>query len=120
MSEADRKSIEEVTFAEEIQSYIVDPATGEKIDCKYKDPTQEEQNKLGDLQEQAENGDEDAAEEFEELVIDELFLSDKITSKSPMALKQAVIAGLFRALGDNTAVQDAQELVSDRLDQGNR
>lgn len=108
----ERTHIDEATLSGEIKTYLVDPGTGNKLTCAFRDPTESERKKLAELQAKAsEDGDEEAAAEFEELIIDDLFQSDKITSDSTMALKQAVIAALFRALGDNDAIKDAKELV---------
>jgi len=95
------RDLREATLSGEIKTYLVDPGTGDKLRCRFNDPTDEQQRRLADLQERAEGGDEEAAEDFEELVIGTLFKSDKITPASPMAQKQAVITALFRALGDN-------------------
>lgn len=113
------KDISDVTLSEKIESYIVDPGTGDKIKCYYQDPTDDQRRKLAEL-EDASDDDQEAAEELEQLVVDELFLSDKVTSDSGLALKQSVIAGLFRALGANDAIEDAQELMADLQEQGNR
>jgi len=112
------KSLADATLSGTVQSYIVDPGSGEKLECEYQDPTDEQRRRLADLEQDAQDGDEDAAKELENLVIDELFLSEKVTSESGLALKQAVIAGLFRGLGKNDAVEDAQELMEDL--QGNQ
>jgi len=108
---SEMKDLRDATLSAEIQTYLVDPGTGDKLRCRFNDPTDEQQRELAELQEKAENGDEAAADEFEQLVIGELFKSDKITPASPMAQKQAVITALFRALGDNDAIQDARELL---------
>jgi len=114
----DRQHIDDVTLSGTVESYIVDPGSGQKLTCEYKDPTDSQLRRLQDLEEKAEE-DEDAANELEELVIDELFLSEKITTESGLAQKQAVIAGLFRGLGANDAVEDAQNLMED-LTEGNQ
>jgi hypothetical protein len=113
------KHIDDVTLSGTVESYIVDPGTGQKIQCEYQDPTDDQRRQLRNLEEKADNGNEDAAKELEELVVDDLFLSDKITTESGLAQKQAVIAGLFRGLGANEAVEDAQELF-EQLNEGNR
>lgn len=118
MSKTDMKSIEDVTLSGEIESYIVDPGTGDKIRCYYQDPTEEQRRRLMELEDKAED-DPEAAQEIEELVIDTLFKSEKVTSNSGLAQKQAVIAGLFRALGQNEAIDDAQELMATLQDEGN-
>jgi len=114
---SDMKSIDDVTLSGKIESYIVDPGTGDKIKCHYQDPTDKQRRRLQELEEA---DDEEAADDLQELVVDELFLSDKITSDSGLAQKQAVIAGLFRALGANDAIDDAQELMADLQEQGNQ
>jgi hypothetical protein len=113
------KDISDVTLSGEIESYIVDPGSGEKLQCRYQDPTDDQRRRLKELEEKADN-DEEAAKELEKMVVDELFLSDKVTTDSGLALKQSVIAGLFRALGANDAVEDAQELMEDLQDKGNQ
>lgn len=111
------KRIEDVTFEEKIEGYIVNPATGNKVACEFSDLTDEERRKVVELEERADEGDEEAAEKLEELVIGEYFHSDKITPDSPLAQKQAVLAGFLRALGaDNAVTQDAREMM-ERLDQ---
>lgn len=115
----DRQHIEDVTLSGTISSYIVDPGTGDEIACEYEDPTEEQRQELVRLEERAEDGDEMAEERLREIVVDDLFKSDKITSDSGLALQQAVIAGLFRGMGANEAVEDAQELFED-LNEGNQ
>jgi len=116
----DMKSIEDATLSAEIQGYIVNPANGERLQCPFKDPTDEERKKLATLEEAVDNGDEAASDELEELIVGEFFLSDKITTDSPLAQKQAVMTGFIRAVGgDNAVTEDARELM-EQIDQGNR
>ena len=114
---SEMKSIDDATLSGKIKTYIVDPGTGEKFRCFYQDPTDEQRRRLQELEEA---DGEEAGDDLQELVVDELFLSDKITSDSGLAQKQAVITGLFRALGANDAIDDAQELMADLQEQGNQ
>lgn len=117
----DMKSIEDATLRAEIEGYIINPANGEQLKCRFKDPTEEELETFVELEEATEDGDEEAAEELEQLLFNEFFLHGTIDQDSPLAQKQAVITGFMRAVGaDNAVTQDAEELMEQLDQQGNR
>lgn len=103
--------------------YVVDPGTGEKMEATFKDIGEEEQQELESLEQKAkENGDEDVMKDLLKKVIND-YNQDEITySDCGAALRQAILIGFMRALGDeNASTSEAEEFFeSVREAQGNR
>ncbi len=107
---SDRQTLSRDVVSEQITSYIIDPDTGQELETKYKDPTDDELAELHELEEAAEDGDVEAGEELEKLVINDFHLNDEFTaSNTGNALKQAIFIGFMRAIGDNESIQEAEE-----------
>jgi len=105
---------------QEVSGIVVDPKSGDEYEATFKDLKDSEREKLAELEEQLNDGDEEAGQELQDKVIGEYLIEPDLDPDDlGLAWKQSVIVGFLRALGDNKAVQSANELF-DTVDQGNR
>lgn len=97
---------------------VTHPESGEKFSVTFKDPTDDELERLQELEEQAEEGDVDADRQFGNVIVNDFLLEpDLEASEIGMAWKQAITVGLLKALGaDNKALQEAEEFFEGRLE----
>jgi len=90
--------------------YVVDPGTGDKMEATFTDIGESEQKELEGLENKAKNGDADAATELNKKVINEYNHDDITYEECGVAMRQAILVGFMRALGDsNQAVDEAEE-----------
>jgi len=97
------------TISGTVDGYVKDPGSGEKLEATFKDIDEATRLELEQLEQQADDGDEEAAEELERKIVDEFCLNDITYADTGVALRQAIFVGFLRALGDNDAVDEAQE-----------
>jgi len=97
------------TISGTVDGYVKDPGSGEKLDATFKDLTEGQQQEFQQLEERADNGDEEAAEELEKKIVNDFCLNNISYADTGVALRQAIFVGFLRALGDNDAVDEAQE-----------
>jgi len=97
------------TISGTVDGYVQDPESGEKLEATFKDIDEGTRMELEELEERADNGDEDAAEDLEKKIVNDFCLNDITYAETGVALRQAIFVGFLRALGDNDAVDEAQE-----------
>lgn len=117
---SDRQTLTADVVSNRVTGYVVSPEDGEEFEAKFKDLTQSEQRELEELEEKANSGDEEAATELQERVINDYLLNDMEFENVGIAWRQSIMAGFLRALGDNEAVREAQEFFDGMEQQGNR
>lgn len=103
--------------------YVVDPGTGDKMEATFKDIGEGEQQELEELEKTAkESGDEEAMTKLLKKVINDYNQDDIQYEDCGAALRQAILIGFMRALGDeNASTSEAEEFFeSVREAQGNR
>ena len=105
-----------------VSGYVVDPESGDKYEAVFKDPTDEERRKLAELEEQTNDGDQDAAQELQSLVVGEYLIEPDLDPDTiGIAWAQSILVGFLRALGDNKAIEEAQDFFDSVEEaQGNR
>jgi len=92
------------------KGYVVDPGTGEKFEATFTDISEEQQRELQELENQTKDGDTEAAEELQTKIINDYCHNDIQYSDCGVAMRQAIMVGFLRALGDkNEAVSEAEE-----------
>lgn len=100
---------------------VTNPETGEDYEAVYRDIGESERQELERLEEQAEDGDEDAAQELPAKIIDEYLIEPDLDADDVgVAWKQALMVGFLRGLGDNKAVESANEFFDSVEESGNR
>lgn len=116
---SDHKQLSRDVYSGEVTGYIVSPEDGEKYETKFKDPSESELQEFRDLEEKAEEGDEDADQDLQKLVVNKFHLDDAWTYENTgQAWKQSIFIGFLRAIGHNDAVKEAQEYFS-KVAEGN-
>jgi CO dehydrogenase/acetyl-CoA synthase beta subunit len=108
-------------IGDEIGGKVVDPKDGEEYKAVFKDLKEKERRELEQLEEDANEGDEEASEELQKKIIEEYLIEPDLKSEDlGIAWKQSIMVGFLRALGDNQAIQQAQEFFDTVQDRGNR
>jgi len=92
------------------KGYVVDPGTGEKLEATFTDISEEQQQELQDLEQKTNSGDSDAAKELQKKIVNEYCHNEISYSDVGVAMRQAIMVGFLRALGDkNEAVSEAED-----------
>jgi len=97
------------TISGTVDGYVTDPGSGKELDATFKDIDESTRMELEELEKQADEGDEDAAEELDKLIVNDLCLNDISYADTGPALRQAIFVGFLRAIGDSNAVDEARE-----------
>lgn len=105
-----------------VSGVVVDPETGDEYEAVFEDLQESERQNLADLEERANEGDESAAEELQEKVIEDYLIEPNLDiADLGVAWRQSIMVGFLRALGDNKAIESANEFFEDVEEaQGNR
>jgi hypothetical protein len=107
-------------ITDEISGKVTSPK-GEEYEAVFKDLKEKERKELESLEEKANSGDDDAAEELQKKIVEEYLIEpDLEIDDLGIAWRQSIMVGFLRALGDNQAIQQAQEFFDTVQDRGNR
>jgi len=105
-----------------VTGYVTHPETGDEYEAVFEDLQEGERQELAELEEKAETGDEDAAQELQRKVVEDYLIEPDLDIEDlGVAWRQTIIIGFLRALGDNKAIESANEFFdSVEANQGNR